>query len=235
MPPQLAVARSQGEDLPADLELAPRHADDDERRAVARGRDELRGVVDGEAVLGVDLLVPLEILERRLPGHLACVGIQGHEHVVQAAIEDLAVSVCDSLVVETAADGDVPQVVRPERFQGLVGPDLVAGRRIEREYVVVTVGDVHPAVDDDRRDLQFRLRVQDARVKDPGGLKPVGVVWSDLGVGSYLAHVLETRVVEVVAVARPIDGLFRWRGREAGRDEPQREGSEDQDLQPETN
>ena len=90
----------------------------------------------------------------------------------------------------------------------------------------MSVGDVHPAVHDNGRDLEVRQRVEDAGVEDPGHLELIDVGAIDL------IDVLESCVGEVIAVMAPIDVLSllllgRF-GRETGRAEPKSEDYEDQ-------
>src|SRR2546425_7232532 len=170
-------------------------------------------------------LFPYTTLFRSL--YLSCLRVQGHDYIVQPAVEDLPVSEGHAEVVPAAADRDLSEwrhlAWDRERF---VGPDLLARCRVQRENVIVSVGDVHPAVHDNGRDLEVRQRVEDAGVEDPGHLELIDVGSIDL------IDVLESCVGEVIAVMAPIDVLSllllgRF-GRETGRAEPKSEDYEDQ-------
>jgi len=73
----------------------------------------------------------------------------------------------DALVVAAAADDHLLDGRHVVVLDRLVGPDLLPGRGVEREDVVVAVGDEHPAIDDDRVDLQLGERVQHPGVETP--------------------------------------------------------------------
>ena len=117
-------------DEAANAELAARHADEhlalhDQRRH--------RHVV-----------TVLPVLDLRLPGHLAGLGVQRHQRRVQARQEHL-------VAVQRHAAAGVVQRCKAFRQFALVSPHELAGGCVERDHLAVGSGDEHHAVVDDRR------------------------------------------------------------------------------------
>ena len=136
LPGLLTGGRHERVDLALDRELAGRLSENDLVLHDQRGAGEVAA-----ALLRVEDLL--------LPRHLSGLLVERDHAPVEAAEEDLAVPDTDAAVV-----GLEEQRVHHGIELGIVVPDLLARRRVEREYAVVGGDVVHDAVDDDRRRLQ---------------------------------------------------------------------------------
>ena len=109
----------------------------------------------------------LAVAERRIgdvrgPRRLAGLGIERHQFGVERGEIDLVAIHRDAAIVGPAAiDRDRPHLV-------LVFPQLFAGLGVERIDVVERGGDVHHAVDDDRRGLHQFAHIG---LEDPGDVQ----------------------------------------------------------------
>ena len=178
-PNQLAVLGVIGLDETADAVLAAVGADED--FAVDGGRRHRLAV----ALLGIaDLL---------RPDLAAGLGVERDQLGVEGANVDLVLIDGDAAVVRAAADGGY----RAEL--GLVMPNLRSGLGVERVNVAERRGDVHDAVDDDRRRLE---RLFDLGGEDPGRMQMRDVAAVDLRVR------IETRLIVVGVGVKEVHPVF---------------------------
>ena len=143
---------------------------------------------------------------------LAGLGIEREQPPVGRAVDDpplaagLAVGPVGAAPVDAAGHRPVLERMVLERIEL---PELLAGRRVERHDAEIAGGDVHHAVDHDRRALD-RLALaalELAGVVRPGRLEPRHVLAVDLVEGG-IPH-----AAGVVPHARPVD---RSRGLSGG-------------------
>ncbi len=167
-PDELAVLGVIGLDEAADAILAAVGADQD--FAVDGGWRHRLAV----ALLGIADLF--------LPDDGAGLGVERDELRVERADIDLVVIDRDAAVVRPAAEG------RDRTELRLEVPDLLAGLGVERIDVAVGGGDVHDAVNNDRRRLQ---RLFDFGGEDPGRMQMPHVAAVDLRVR------IETRLLVI--------------------------------------
>ena len=106
-------------------------------------------------------------------------------------------------------------------LQGVELPELLAGRGVERHHAEISGGEVHHAIDDDRRafDRLPGAALKLAGVVRPGRLEPGDVLPVDL-IQRGISH-----AAGVVADAGPIDRLRSW-ARPAGECEQTREADQ---------
>ena len=169
----------------------------DQNEALDRGRRHRLGI----ALLGIgDLLGPL---------HRAGLGVQRDELRVERGEIDVVAVDRDAAIVGAAAIG------RDRTHLVLVFPHLLAGLRVQRVDVVEGRGDVHHAVDHDRRGLE---RVDDVGLENPRRPQVVHVGRGDL------PRRMKTRL-PVVAVglkkvggvaSRLVEQILRDRGHRRG-------------------
>ena len=154
---ELAVFGVVGLDETADAVLAAVGADQD--FAVDGGRGHRLAV----ALLGIaDLL---------LPDDGAGLGVERHEFGVERADIDLVLIDGDAAIVRSAAEG------RHRAELGLEVPNFRAGLGVECVHVAEGRGDIHHAVDDDRRRLH---RLLDLGREDPGRMQMPDIAAVDL-------------------------------------------------------
>ena len=158
-PEQLAVLGVVGLDEAADAVFAAVGADQD--LAVDSGRGHRFAIA------------LLRIADLLLPDDRTGLGVERDQLRVERADIDPVVVDRDAAVVRAAAEG------RDRTELGLEVPDFGAGLGVERVDVAVRGGDVHHAVDDDRRRLE---RFLDLRLEDPGRMQAADVAAVDLGV-----------------------------------------------------
>ncbi len=140
-----------------------------------------------------------------LPDHLAGLGIEGDQLGIEGGeIDHVAIDGDAAVVGPAAIDGD-----RSERM--LVVPEFGAGAGIERIDVIEGGGDVHHAIDHDRRGL---LRLLDLGLEDPGHVQVPHVHRVDLAVGEVaLLGVIPVRHQPVIGIlAGPVEHFLAHRG-----------------------
>ena len=143
------------------------------------------------------------------PHRLAGLGVERHQLGVERRQIDLVAIDGDAAVVRAAAIGrDRPHVV-------LVVPQLLAGLGVERVDVAERRGDVHHAVDDDRRGFHQLL---DLGLENPGRMQPLHVGAVDLVLGiETLLIIIAVGVQEILAVGvGAIEHVLRDIGRRRG-------------------
>ena len=146
---------------------------------------------------------------------LAGLRVERKQSAVRRAVNDpplaagLAVGPVGAASVDAARRRPVRERMILERIEL---PELLAGRRVEGHDAEIAGGDVHHAVDHDRRALDrlARAAFELAGVVGPGRLEPRHVFAVDL-IERGIPH-----ATGVVPHARPVDAAIRLSEREAG-------------------